>query len=250
MTVTPEWYAASAGPRAQSVMDCPQRSFPATPTGRASQRARVGVGPPPRRGRGFATKQSVIPRAGDNRAGTAAPGGSASGRKPDDIRAARRLAPAPIRPLSTLLPARVPIPLGDTDGGAVAAPQLSAALPVAIDRNAGGRLCLSCTALVIPLLTKALIDSAVHTGDQRPGAAHRPRRDRARHSTGSTELHPALGSASAYRHGTSHAPRPVRAPAAARRRVPRRVAVRSVAVPCHHRPVGDPAVRPASARSS
>src|SRR5689334_25406783 len=55
MTVTPAWYAASAGPGAQSIMDCPQRSFPATPTGRASQRARVGVAPPPRRGHGSAT---------------------------------------------------------------------------------------------------------------------------------------------------------------------------------------------------
>ena len=96
-------------------------------------------------------------------------------------------------------------------------------------------------------------DPAADQGDHRwadraqgrpRAAAARPGRDRARRASGRFKLLPAVG-AGQRRHqpGTVHAGRPLRAPAAAACRVPRRLAVRPAAVPRDHRPRRDPALR-------
>ena len=60
----------------------PNGPVPATPRAGLASVPESGSLRHPRRGHGFATKQRVIPRSGDNRAGTAAPGGT--GARPEN----------------------------------------------------------------------------------------------------------------------------------------------------------------------
>ena len=78
----------------------------------------------------------------------------------------------------------------------------------------------------------------------RPADPARAGRDRPRRRGGGAEPDPPLGAGQRRRrHGEDDQGRPVRAPAAARPRLPRRVAVRPAAVPRHHGPVVHPPVR-------
>ena len=103
--------------------------------------------------------------------------------------------------------------------------------------------------IVIPLLTKAAIDGPIAASAKsarpwlRPARPHRPGRHRPRHRRGAAEPAQAVGAGDRRRRPRAvHARRDLPAPAAARARLPRRVAVRPAAVAGHHGPVSDQAL--------